>query len=63
MMLLPPRYFTERFSSTIMTSMNTGTPVLATLQLLHAYSYLTTDSVFVQACRMEGGDEGIEGGQ
>jgi hypothetical protein len=42
------RYFTNKFSSTIITSLSTGTPVIASKRLLEAYSFLSKDSVFSQ---------------
>lgn len=46
--LANPRYFTHKFSSTIITSLSTGTPVISTKKLLTAYNFLNKDSVFSQ---------------
>ena len=54
--LANPRYFTHKFSSTIITSLSTGTPVIASKRLLDAYSFLNKDSVFSQ----EGEEEEID---
>lgn len=53
--LANPRYYTDKFSSTIITSLSTGTPIIASKQLLKAYSFLTEGSVFQQVkCIMHG---------
>mmetsp|Transcript_23389 Transcript_23389/g.51334 ORF Transcript_23389/g.51334 Transcript_23389/m.51334 type:complete len:405 (-) Transcript_23389:715-1929(-) len=46
--LANPRYLVEKFSSTIMTSLNTGVPLLASPQLLAAYSFLDKEAVLLQ---------------
>ncbi|GAX80206.1 hypothetical protein CEUSTIGMA_g7644.t1 [Chlamydomonas eustigma] len=43
-----PSYYSTRFSSTIITSLSTGTPVIASKRLLSAYSFLNTNSTFIQ---------------
>ena len=46
--LASPKYFISKFSSTIITSLSTGTPIIATQELLTAYSFLSEESVFFQ---------------
>ena len=46
--LASARYFTSKFSSTIITSLSTGTPIIATKELLASYTFFDKDSVFAQ---------------
>ncbi|KAG2497193.1 hypothetical protein HYH03_004782 [Edaphochlamys debaryana] len=45
---LPYPYLTTRLSSTVLASLTTGTPLVATRQLLTVYSFLREEHVFVQ---------------
>lgn len=41
-------YYTQKFSSTVVTSLITGTPIVANQALLDAYTFLTRDAVLFQ---------------
>ncbi|KAG1659342.1 hypothetical protein FOA52_008396 [Chlamydomonas sp. UWO 241] len=41
-------YYDRKFSSTVITSLITGTPVIADAQMLRSYSFLTKDAVFLR---------------
>lgn len=49
--LANPRYFTDKFSSTVITSLSTGTPIIASQRLLDAYSFLEKEGNFFQVRR------------
>lgn len=53
-MLASPLYYRSKFSSTILTSLITGVPVIADQRLLDAYSMIGRSAVFFQV-RREGG--------
>ncbi|PNH02740.1 hypothetical protein TSOC_011247 [Tetrabaena socialis] len=46
--LASPRYLTDKFTSTIITSLTSGTPMLADARFLAAYSMLGPESVYLQ---------------
>jgi hypothetical protein len=48
-MLASPLYYKSKFSSTVLTSLITGVPIIADQRLLDAYSMLTRDAVYYQA--------------
>lgn len=41
-------YFDRKFSSTVITSLVTGVPVIVTSRFLKSYSFLSPDTVFLQ---------------
>ncbi|GAX80205.1 hypothetical protein CEUSTIGMA_g7643.t1 [Chlamydomonas eustigma] len=47
--LASQNYFTSKFSSTIITSLSTGTPIIASNRLMRAYHFLKPDTVYVQS--------------
>ncbi|KAG1677812.1 hypothetical protein FOA52_008576 [Chlamydomonas sp. UWO 241] len=43
------KYFTHKFSSTVITSLSTGTPMITNDRMLDAYTFLEKDAMFYQA--------------